>query len=219
MCIRDAIPECKIPSDIKSWVIHGLWPTKGHTAKPEYCHRSWKFDLAEVRNLTGELTTEWPDENFRKKPELSWSHEWDRHGTCATCLPELNSEFRYFNVTLALHRKYNLRTLIPPSDEALSLEDVMETLTKGIGARPKMTCTWDKKTQKSYLEQVEVCLTKAFSPVDCDQHGPPTVSAHAPKPGSSLRFRSEKLPPASETDDWEKANYGRCDEKIFYQPF
>ena len=35
-------------------------------------------------------------------------HEWDKHGTCATCLPALKDEVHYFNVTLGLHDRFNL---------------------------------------------------------------------------------------------------------------
>ena len=39
---------------------------------------------------------------------LQRRHEWKKHGTCCTNLPFLNSEHKYFEVSLWLNVKYDI---------------------------------------------------------------------------------------------------------------
>ena len=39
---------------------------------------------------------------------LQRKHEWEKHGTCSTNLPYLDSEHKYFEVSLSLNVKYDI---------------------------------------------------------------------------------------------------------------
>nr|KAG5712245.1 hypothetical protein BaRGS_014595 [Batillaria attramentaria] len=141
VCVKDGKPGCRIPSNIKSWIIHGLWPSNSNRRKPDPkdCQPSWKFSMQEIESLHGELKSEWPDESFTKRPKVAWRHEWEKHGTCATSLHPLRDEFHYFNATLALHRRFDLQKLLKPRDDPFTFDDILKTLKNGLGVIPQIT--------------------------------------------------------------------------------
>lgn len=170
--------KCNITSSIQSWVIHGLWPTESGTQGPNFCNVSWKFDLDEVQTLRPRLDYNWPSIILGKTPEESWKHEWEKHGTCGATLAAISDELLYFNQTLGLHVKFNISQILaqggvlPSSTKKYNPKDIQTILNDYLGFNPSITCVKEKKTENFYLEQVEVCLDKSFSPVDCDSRTP-----------------------------------------------
>ena len=43
------------------------------------------------------------------------SHEWMKHGTCASGIVEMSTEFKFFNTTLGLLQKYNFTSVLESS--------------------------------------------------------------------------------------------------------
>eukprot|EP01064_Diplonema_japonicum_P008739 TRINITY_DN16139_c0_g1_i1.p1 TRINITY_DN16139_c0_g1~~TRINITY_DN16139_c0_g1_i1.p1 ORF type:complete len:156 (+),score=23.97 TRINITY_DN16139_c0_g1_i1:49-516(+) len=81
------------------WTIHGLWP-QWAAASSGYC-RNVTFNETEVQSLLPQMKEDWPSDNG--SDESFWTHEWEKHGSCADNMPE----FQYFNTTLNLYTQYN----------------------------------------------------------------------------------------------------------------
>nr|UTK45931.1 ribonuclease Oy-like protein [Crepidula fornicata] len=214
--------KCDIPSNITSWIIHGLWPTLTGTEGPNYCNNSWKFDINEVKTLRPKLDWNWPASSKGETVNDFWAHEWDKHGTCAAELPALNTEMAYFNTTLGLHFHYNISKIlmesgiIPIDDRAYKAEDILDVLKKNLGFYPSISCVKDKNTEKYYLEQVEICLTKTFQLTDCSSH---TSAQHLPSL-HDLLFRSELLPGTGRSEAVGLEGYIHdCNSpEVYYKP-
>ncbi|XP_053401114.1 ribonuclease Oy-like isoform X2 [Mercenaria mercenaria] len=99
---------CHIGAQVKTWTIHGLWPSLGASKGPTSCNNSWPFDFSKIASLTQELRTYWPNLYNDTSPYSFWAHEWDKHGTCCTDLDSTSGERNYFTAGLNLNKKYNV---------------------------------------------------------------------------------------------------------------
>ncbi|XP_078000527.1 ribonuclease Oy-like [Glandiceps talaboti] len=165
--------NCSVPSKVKTWTVHGLWPSKGNTEGPNNCNASWPFDPDKIKDIEPELETFWPNLYTDSKRDDFWTHEWDKHGTCGVDLEAIDSELKYFKTGLKLNQDVNLTKslsdhgIVPSLDKSYSYDDVMNAFTDTFGFAPMMNCYYNKTTKTSYLEQVSFCLTKSFKVFDC----------------------------------------------------
>lgn len=88
--------KCSFPKFKGIWTIHGVWPTKLGTIGPALCNKTWHFDPAKLEPLLDDLDTFWLNIETNTPKDSFWKHEWEKHGTCAAELPELDSEDKYF---------------------------------------------------------------------------------------------------------------------------
>ena len=94
------------PYEYPYFTIHGLWPTTAYPPYPEYCNRSLVYDPEVMVPLEPELVTFWPS-LLSPDYESFWKHEWDKHGTCSVCVPEVSDQYSYFDSTLILYYAYD----------------------------------------------------------------------------------------------------------------
>ena len=70
------------------FTIHGLWPNYAEPGKwPAFCNSSYPFNEKEIEDLLPEMDENWPDMLNKQGSQKSiwlWTHEWEKHGTCAT---------------------------------------------------------------------------------------------------------------------------------------
>lgn len=77
---------CHEPSNLDDWVIHGLWPNRMSGGWPQYCTRE-QFNPTEIEDLIPEMDKDWPN-LMQDRPHYDfWTHEYEKHGTCAETLP------------------------------------------------------------------------------------------------------------------------------------
>ena len=76
------------------WTIHGLWPEWN----AGFC-RNVTFKEALVEDLVPELNKYWPSDQG-PNPTF-WSHEWEKHGSCADNM----TEHQYFSTALSLYNQ------------------------------------------------------------------------------------------------------------------
>ncbi|XP_076441681.1 ribonuclease Oy-like [Babylonia areolata] len=209
--------KCEV-SNFNSWVIHGLWPTKRGTEGPNYCNDTWKFDINKVESLLPRMKQTWPSIAEDEKPEDTWKHEWEKHGTCGTSLPALKDEVHYFNVTMNLHAHYNLSltlkngNIVPADDRTYKATDVLEALHQELGVYPNIACVRDKKNGKFYLEQIEMCMTKEFQLADCASHS-------SQEAGHELLFQSETIHGTRKRPSARGSHITECgSDEIYYKP-
>ncbi|KAL8567682.1 hypothetical protein ACOMHN_008990 [Nucella lapillus] len=168
--------RCRIPSVVKTWVIHGLWPTLKGTVGPNYCNKSWEFDIQNVKSLEPKLLSSWPSIDEKEQSQHVWCHEWDKHGTCGSSLAAITDQWHYFNVTLGLHYRFDMATIlasgkvVPSNDQSYSYSQVREAVHGKTGSNPNLLCVKNRSDGKCYLEQIELCMTPTFEPVDCVPH-------------------------------------------------
>mmetsp|Transcript_7966 Transcript_7966/g.19660 ORF Transcript_7966/g.19660 Transcript_7966/m.19660 type:complete len:154 (-) Transcript_7966:42-503(-) len=111
----------------------------------------------------------WPDvlKKHGGNADWLWTHEWEKHGTCAT--PVLDGEHAYFSKALELYGMLNpTPTLehnhIYPSDSAWYVfEDVESAIRQSFGASVSIGCQNGGKD----LFQIEFCVDKNFQPREC----------------------------------------------------
>uniref|UniRef100_A0A4W5RJE8 Ribonuclease T2, like n=1 Tax=Hucho hucho TaxID=62062 RepID=A0A4W5RJE8_9TELE len=95
--------QCRIPPNIQTWTIHGLWPLKAHT-----CCRCWPIFHSDLKELDPELSQLWPSLLKTQSSFLFWKDEWIKHGSCAACVEGMNSPLRYFQICLKLRGRFDI---------------------------------------------------------------------------------------------------------------
>jgi len=175
--------ECYINQNISTWSMHGLWPTLNGTFGPNYCNDSAKFDPVAIQPLLPQLTQNWPNLHTNEGFYSFWTHEWEKHGTCAADMEVLRGEYNYFATSLKLHERFNLVSLLskagfPPSTTGYNYTDLLAATKKVIGAEVVLGCFYQKKYHVQYLEQIELCLDRNFKVVNCKHSSGGCSTAH-----------------------------------------
>ncbi|XP_047248539.1 ribonuclease T2-like isoform X1 [Girardinichthys multiradiatus] len=166
--------QCKIPQNISSWTIHGLWPLHA-----QWCCSCWPFFHSDVQELKEELTEYWPSLLKTKSSFHFWKEEWIKHGSCAACVEGFNSPLRYFQICLKLRHQFDIYKLledagITPSCERLyKVAEVQKVLLPHIGEKHEVQCVQDQK-DRQVLFQVKVRLSRNLT-IGCDHHGDTNV--------------------------------------------
>lgn len=154
--------SCKIPSFVKNWTIHGLWPSDIMNCCP--CWRLFKSDL---QDLPSELSQHWPT-LINKTDFYFWMTEWQKHGTCAACIESLSSPSKYFGMALKLLAAYNIdralekAQILPSCKQSYQYETLHRALLPVVGEAYEFQCVTDDKNRQ-ILTQVKVSLFRNFS--------------------------------------------------------
>ncbi|CAF1081389.1 unnamed protein product [Brachionus calyciflorus] len=173
-CMFPGPNTCTIDPVISTWVVHGLWPSIKTEIGPSFCNKSVPFDFGTVKWLLPELLQYWPNLYTNTPLESFWKHEWEKHGTCALTLPQIQDQSDYFNVTLGLRNKFDfgpaLKKLnIEPDDKLLyDLDKIKYAIRNYFRVEPMIVCYVLKDSDVQYLSQMQVCLSKDFQLVDCE---------------------------------------------------
>lgn len=135
--------SCSLPKQNK-WTIHGIWPTQFHNIGPEFCNKSLLFNASALAPIENELKENWIDIQNGSKPYSFWKHEWDKHGTCAVTIKDLDSEFKYFQTGLKLLNTYNMinmlaKTNILPGKKYM-IDDFLRAVEKILDKRAQVMC-------------------------------------------------------------------------------
>ena len=115
--------ECKrnaAEKDGRTWIIHGIWPTKFHSKEPSPVNcRSKKFDQKLLSSIENDLNQYWPDiqgtkvpRKYSSKQNGFWAHEWNKHGSCLLGEPDFQSEFDYFERGLQWLKSFNMYNVL-----------------------------------------------------------------------------------------------------------
>lgn len=141
----------------------GLWPELRNGNYPCDC-TSEGFNANEVSSIRSELNTYWPSLNG-PNPTF-WSHEWSKHGTCAT---QYSSQLDYFSGTLALRDKYDAVSALakvgiyPSNTKGFTLQALKTAMSNAYGVKALVTC--DKQGR---IQEVWLCIGKDLQPTPCN---------------------------------------------------
>ncbi|XP_046545089.1 ribonuclease Oy-like isoform X1 [Haliotis rubra] len=165
---------CKgLPKPVKTWTVHGLWPTNIDEPRVKNCNGSWHFNCTKIKPLQKQLETSWPnlfeDTNFT----WLWKHEWTAHGTCAASLEATNNEFRYFQKALSLNSvtAFNPQTALenfgitPSCTRAYSVNAIQKALMEyfRLDTPLKIICARQRVTGRTMLLEIHMALSKTFN--------------------------------------------------------
>ncbi|KAH8479286.1 hypothetical protein H0E87_031387, partial [Populus deltoides] len=141
--------------------IHGLWPQNADGSYPQNCNRDNALDEDQISDLTSSLQKDWPSLSCPSSTGFRfWSHEWEKHGTCAES--EEIDQHGYFEAALKLKEKANLLQAlnnagIKPDDEFYDLDSIKEAIKDATGFTPGIECNIDA-SKNSQLYQVFMCV-------------------------------------------------------------
>jgi len=168
--------KCYIGPTVKSWTVHGLWPSVWKGEEPFFCNKSLIFDFSQIASLQVQMQAQWPNLYNDTEPDSFWKHEWEKHGTCALTVGATANEFKFFSQGLALNAKYDIASMlakggiVPDPNAKYNYKQFIDAIQSQTGQEPVLGCTYEKLpdgTPFHLIEQIEICLDKSFSVISC----------------------------------------------------
>lgn len=102
-----------------------------------------------------------------------------KHGVCATNVPELSTQGKFFTTTIALNKQYNALAILlaagitPDDNNAINTDQAQQALDQGFGAntpsgsvRTILICK-GKRHQPKVLDSFMLCFDTSLNPADC----------------------------------------------------
>jgi ribonuclease T2 len=124
---------------------------------PNFCNSSLHFNRTQLDPIKDQLQQYWTDIHSGNTYSL-WQHEWDKHGTCATALPMLDREDKYFGQGLKWIKQYDMKNIlsqsgIEPNVQGYFPKDVWNAVQKSLGKNPAVHC---------YVDPVSLIITLIY---------------------------------------------------------
>lgn len=167
-----------LPSYVNTFTLHGMWPNRLDGSWPQFCNSSYPFNYAEIADIIVPLDRAWYDTMHDQANGTDfWSHEWDKHGTCAmsdrSCC---GSERQYFQSAIQMHDRLTeaqwlANAGIVPADQTQTLyakSDFINALQQGLGVEPLIRCT--NLNGINVIMDVGVCVDKSLKVMKCPQN-------------------------------------------------
>ncbi|KAL3269935.1 hypothetical protein HHI36_008992 [Cryptolaemus montrouzieri] len=181
---------CNMPKDPDVWIVHGLWPTKTGTDGPNDCNSPIHFDPDQLEPILEDLDNYWTNIEASTKPNSFWAHEWKKHGTCASVLPQLNCVYNYFKKGLELNRKFELTTIladanIVPNANNYTIDDFANSILQKLNVTPQIECL--SRKQESFISEIRLCFNKSFDLISCTSVGVEISNCDKKKPIKYLK--------------------------------
>uniref|UniRef100_A0A6B2EIY0 Putative ribonuclease t2 family n=1 Tax=Phlebotomus kandelakii TaxID=1109342 RepID=A0A6B2EIY0_9DIPT len=169
---EDKRHNCLLPSTRNLWTIHGVWPTKYGHLGPSFCNASWTFNASDIAPIENQLEIFWTNVELKTDHYDFWRHEWEKHGTCASVLPELSTEIRYFSQGLNWLLHYSMSSILAQAkilpDSTPTIEEIHEAVVSQLNRNPVIHCTYDSRRKENFLEEIRICFNKTLELIDCD---------------------------------------------------
>lgn len=131
--------------------------------------------MDKISSIESEMTEKWI--NIEKGTPLDglWSHEWDKHGTCAAQhIPQLSTELNYFTQGLTFLDKFSITKLLmstsikPGLDVTYRIEEIHAALKSSLNDNFAIICQRDKKSTREYLFEIRICFDKDLNLHSCE---------------------------------------------------
>ena len=164
--------KCTPHSD--HWAIHGAWPENKDGSWPQNCCTKKPFDINVLKPIESELIAAWSSLKVGGTNSQFWSHEYEKHGTCAVESPMMKDELSYFKSTLAAFKETHLDQwlanahIVPSETKQYTLQSIHEAVKKGLGYDAQIQCVHSKHHKFPVISQINLCLDKTtLSPFNC----------------------------------------------------
>eukprot|EP00128_Syssomonas_multiformis_P003129 Colp12_sorted_trinity150504_noHs@25457 len=168
----DTRRSCFIDTVVKGYTLHGLWPNRNSGSWPQYCY-GLEFNAKKIVDLVPRLDVQWPNLFNDTDKTNFWKHEYERHGSCASVIPDLADEFKFFSKVLDLHLQVNIRKVlraagIESGKDGYYPKDFINPLKEAFGAEPILYCGHPSKETTQVLQQIAFCMDKQFNIFECN---------------------------------------------------
>lgn len=162
-----------IPGDY--FTLHGLWPSRNGsngddaTSYPCYCSDD-SFDVSKVQSILTPLEKYWASlvgDDYSADVKF-WTHEYEKHGTCATDVQALNTEFAFMKTTLSLRQEMGFYQVLSDAGispgSSFSPDDYSNAIKSRFGVAPLLCCD-----NNNNLNGIAVCMDRGFTPQECSE--------------------------------------------------
>lgn len=126
------------------WTIHGIWPTKYHQLGPSDCNKTLPFDESTLQPIIHQLDDKWINIEDNTPHFSFWRHEWDKHGTCAAVLNDMNTELKYFQKGLDFLNEYDMTHVLAKANiipgREYPIQDIINGVQKVLGKTVEIQC-------------------------------------------------------------------------------
>eukprot|EP00696_Hemimastix_kukwesjijk_P018022 gnl/Hemi2/6806_TR2318_c0_g1_i1.p1 gnl/Hemi2/6806_TR2318_c0_g1~~gnl/Hemi2/6806_TR2318_c0_g1_i1.p1 ORF type:complete len:294 (-),score=110.95 gnl/Hemi2/6806_TR2318_c0_g1_i1:281-1162(-) len=178
------------------FLIHGLWAQYYDHGWPQNCDNTNVFSENQVSDLLPEMGVHWPSIMGAMDGDDFWSHEWQRHGTCATSVFPTQHDF--FSNTLALRDKYDIEAMLSASGitpgGSYNTQDILDSVSQTTGFAPSITC------KNGDVWEIWICLDKGLNPVQCPS------STVIPDPcGATVNYPADPFPKSGRNNNGYRA--------------
>lgn len=164
---------CSLPKEHNEWTIHGIWPSQYHKIGPEFCNDKLPFNSTALESLKEKLQEKWIDIEKGKTSYSLWQHEWDKHGTCAVELEQLNTEIKYFTKGLELLSIYDMKNILAKANiipgQTYNKTEILNAIEQQLNKRGILICQENKQTGKSYIFEIRICFDKTLELINCNE--------------------------------------------------
>lgn len=122
---------------------------------PSFCNDSLKFDPSGISGIQDKLNQYWTNihahvnvtnANSSSAANELWTHEWEKHGSCAATLPALNSQHKYFNQGIEWSEKYNMKYVLEESgievNDTLTVTDYWKAIKSVLNTYVWIECAF-----------------------------------------------------------------------------
>ena len=118
-------------SSVEEFTIHGLWPSWRNGSWPQYCNKQ-PYSGKDIQDILPDLQYHWSDDG---NPDHKWwSHEWEKHGTCAVGQQGITNLRSYFAKSLCLDLELgaNAKNITPSESKPYNKKYLQEVFGAGI---------------------------------------------------------------------------------------
>ncbi|XP_008551028.1 ribonuclease Oy isoform X2 [Microplitis demolitor] len=162
---------CSVPKD-KQWSLLGLMPQINGTKGPHFCNRSLLFDPEAIDSIKNDLEAKWKTVDDQNNAGKIWQASWEKYGTCGVTVDQIKDQFKYFNKSIELYDKYNMKRIlnevnITPGNN-YTAQGLLNAVESGLGKRARILCSRDRKNKKHYIYSIYTCFDTSFNLINCD---------------------------------------------------
>jgi ribonuclease T2 len=176
VCATSRGKQCVIPSYVRYWTLHGMWPNNYDGTYPSNCPDSESFNMQRLEPIRKSLTAYWPTLYTSNSLESFWEHEFDKHGTCASSDPTLATELAYFNATLTARATFDIAAAFSKagiqasSSTAYGIDTISQAIQSAYGGVPLVQCSRESRGRARGVEaltSIGVCISSSLTIIDC----------------------------------------------------
>jgi len=165
--------DCQVPSGTTWFTLHGLWPNNNDTTYPSDCGGP-PFDEGAIQSIEGQLNKYWTNYLVDDTAASFWAHEYNKHGTCATSLPALGDELKFFSGALHLRSVYDATQALaaggitPSNSNSYTPAQVIAAVQGVYGAQPVLGCSYSNSLGEEVLVEIGLCIGTNLRIFECD---------------------------------------------------